>query len=109
MYELQFTRDSDRRNRRTVWGDDVFSDLELNGPELRNEAESVTLLKAKFKVTFDGDKERAMTIEPPNIATFDRESDNTVIHDWLDKRKFICTQAFEEPSHVEDGSVLEVA
>lgn len=106
LYELQSRRDGDQLNRRSVWGDDVFSDLELNGPDLREEAESITLLKAKFKVTFDGGRERVVAVEPPNTASFDRESDNAVIHEWLDRQGFICMPTSEEPAHVERDVVL---
>ena len=109
LYELQFKRDSNQPNRWTVWGEDVFSDLELKGPDLVEEADNISLLKAKFKVTFAGGRERAVTVEPPNSASFEREPDNSVIHEWLDRRGFICTHDNEEAGHDEPDPVLEAA
>ncbi|NIA07159.1 MAG: hypothetical protein GWP14_05925 [Actinobacteria bacterium] len=106
LYELHFSHNSDLRNWRMIRGDDVFAEMEANGPNLLDEDESIILLKAKFKVTFAGGKERTVVIEPPNIAAFDRESDNAIIHEWLDKRGFICIQDNQEPTHVEEADAV---
>jgi len=107
LYDLHYVRESDMRNKRTIWGDDVFTDLETNGPDLVEPG--LTLVKAKFKVMFIGGRERIVSIEPPNVASFDRETDNSMIHDWLTKRGFIPTIDTEAEEHVEPETVLEMA
>jgi len=107
LYNLHYVRESNMRNKRTIWGDDVFTDLETNGPDLIEPG--LTLVKAKFRVTFTGGRERIVSIEPPNVASFDRETDNSMIYDWLIKRGFILTIDAEAEEHVEPETVLEMA
>lgn len=87
LYRLEYRRDLDYSNTRTVSGDDVFGDMEANGPDLTEPG--LHLVKAKFRVTFTGGRQRIITIEPPNRAVFDRETDSPMIHDWMNKRGFI--------------------
>ena len=103
LYELHILHDSEQKDIEVRKADDAFRALEDSGRSLQTEDASIKLIKAKFEVTFDGDKERSVVIEPPNTASFDREADNAVIHEWLLLREFICTQ---ETGHGElDGAV----
>ena len=96
LYELHIGHDSEQKDIEVRKAHDAFRALEDHGRNLAAEESSISLLKAKFKVTFDGGKERAVTIEPPKTASFDREADNAVVHEWLHRRGFICTQSSEE-------------
>jgi len=89
LCELQILHLSDQKDIEIRRADDVFQALEAKGRNLADETATTRLVKAKFKVLFSGDRERTVTIEPPNIATFDREADNDVIHEWLSKQGFI--------------------
>jgi len=86
--------------------EDVFRALAEQGRDLREEVDPRSLLRAKLNVVFDDDKERVITIEPPNVAVFDRESDNAVIHEWLSSQGFICTEIKEDTAHAETDTVL---
>lgn len=87
LYKLEYCRELDYANVRTVGGDDVFSDVEANGPDLSEP--NLNLIRAKFRITFTGGRQRIITVEPPNRAVFDRETDSPMIHDWMKKRGFI--------------------
>ncbi|HCD34526.1 MAG TPA: hypothetical protein DER01_19105 [Phycisphaerales bacterium] len=89
LYELHIQHSSNQRDIEIRRADDVFVALKHQQRELQDEQSSTRLIKAKFKVTFVGGRERCVTITPPNTATFDRETDNSMIHDWLTKRGFV--------------------
>jgi len=72
--------------------DEVFGALDAQHRDLASEAD-IRLIKAKFNVTFSGKRERTVSIDPPTTASFDREADNEVIHEWLTKRGFIVRAA----------------
>jgi hypothetical protein len=92
LRELHIMHNSDQGDvevRRA--SEDVFRALENQRRNLQDEESSIQLVKAKFVVRFAGGKERTVTIGPPNGAAFDREADNALVHEWLEKRGFICT------------------
>lgn len=91
LYELHIQHQSDQKDIEIRRADNVFQALEDKQRELQEEQDSSRLAKAKFRVTFVGGRERSVTITPPNIASFDRETDNSMIHDWLAKRGFVIT------------------
>ena len=107
LYELHLRHDSEQKNIEIRRADDVFLALAQQQRFLQEEQGSMTMLRAKFKVTFVGGRKRTITIEPPNTASFDREMDNTMIHNWLLQRGFIITDNTEE--HEDADAVLEVA
>lgn len=107
LYKLDYRRDSDYANIRTVGGDNVFADIEANGPDLNEPG--LHLVKAKFRITFAGGHQRIITIEPPNKAVFDRETDSPMIHDWMAKRGFILRITDGESSDAERGAAVAVA
>ncbi|MGC9455770.1 MAG: hypothetical protein ACP5HU_13055 [Phycisphaerae bacterium] len=107
LYALDYCRDSDFDNRRTVGGDDVFGDIGAHGPDLSEPA--LKLLKAKFRVTFTGGRQRIISIEPPNRAVFDRETDSPLIHDWMAKRGFISPATEGGTADATRGAVMAMA
>ena len=78
--------------------------LRGRGPDLVEPG--LRLLKAKFQVTFADGRQRIVGIEPPNIGSFDRETDSMDVHDWMTKRGFILASRTEAAF---DADVLEVA
>ena len=106
LYELQLWHNCDQKNIEIRRADDVFRALAQQQRYLQNET-GTTLLRAKFKVTFEGGRQRTITVEPPNIASFDREMDNTLIHAWLLRRGFILSDSNEK--YEDADSVLEMA
>ena len=107
LYNLEYCRDSEFDNKRTVGGDDVFGDIEANGPDLTEPG--LQLVKAKFRITFTGGRQRIIGIEPPNRAVFDRETDSSMVHDWMTKRGFILISSAGVISDAEHGSAMAVA
>ncbi len=107
LYHLEYRRDSELDNKRTVGGDDVFADIETNGPDLTELG--LHLVKAKFRVTFTGGRQRIIGIEPPNRASFDRETDNSMIHDWMTKRGFIVVSSDGVITDAEHGAAVALA
>jgi hypothetical protein len=107
LVELHIERDSDQTDVEVRRADDVLRALEDQGRNLADEA--VALTKAKFRVRFTGGKERTVVIEPPNAASFDRESDNAIIHEWLSRRGFIVVGKVEEAANAEPDGILATA
>lgn len=103
LVELHIERDSDQTDVEIRRADDVLRALEDQGRNLAEEL--ITLVKAKFHIGFSGGKERTVVIEPPKSASFDRESDNAIIHDWMSRRGFI-TVGNGEVEHAESDAVL---
>lgn len=108
LYELHLQHASEQKDIEIRRANDVFQALDGQQRDLESERDHTTLIRAKFKVTFTGGKERSVTIGPPNVASFDRETDNPVIHDWITKRGFILSVDTEEHDDVESGVVVEV-
>ena len=82
--------------------DDVFESLENQGRML-NESFLGRIVKAKFRVQFTDDRIRTLTIELPNIAHYDRETDHELLNAWLVKRGFILQyETNEEVSNATD-------
>ena len=106
LYKLEYARDLDYANSRTVGGSDVFSDIEANGPDLSEPG--LILVRAKFRITFTGGRQRIITVEPPNRAVFDRETDSSMIHDWMNKRGFIVLVPAGEMSDAESRVAMAV-
>lgn len=82
--------------------DDVFEAMEMQGRTL-DESFRGLIIKAKFQVFFEDNRIRTVTIELPNIAHYDRESDHELLNFWLVKRGFIIPNTTnEEVSHETD-------
>ncbi len=109
LYELHLEHNSEQKDLEIRRADSVLRALEDQQRDLDSEQAHTKLVRAKFRVTFVGGRERSVTIEPPNIASFDRETDNSMIHDWLTKRGFIATGNTEGHEDADPGPVLEVA
>lgn len=108
LVELHIEHDSEQHDVEIRRSCDVFRALEDKGRNLADEAPIIRLVRAKFRVRFVGGKERIVAIEPPNIASFDRESDNAIIHEWMTLRGFICLER-EEPANATPEAVLATA
>ena len=106
LVELHIERDSEQTDVEVRRADDVLLALSDQDRDLAEEAEVITLVKAKFHVGFAGGKERTVVIEPPRTASFDRQSDNAIIHDWLSRRGFIEVGNAVEADHAEPDAVL---
>jgi len=109
LYELHMQYASAQKDIEIRRADNVFRALAEQQRDLEKQRGGMTLLRAKFKITFVGGRQRMATIEPPNIASFDRETDNSMIGNWLARRGFILTDRTEEYGDVESGVTLEVA
>lgn len=107
LVELHSERESNQSDVEIRRADDVLRALEEQGRNLAEEA--IALVRAKFRVRFSDGKERTVVIESSNVASFDRESDNAIIHDWLIRRKFIALDVYREVAHVESDAVLATA
>jgi hypothetical protein len=81
---------------------DVFEGLENQGRKLCEPLHG-EIIKAKFRVHFSDDRVRTLTIELPNIAHYDRETDHELLNTWLVKRGFIIRHETNvEVSHATD-------
>ena len=74
---------------------DVFKALERQKRKLDESFQGV-IVKAKFRVKFSDDRTRTLTIELPNTAHYDRETDHELLNAWLVKRGFIIRHEVEE-------------
>jgi len=108
LIELHIEHDSEQHDLEIRRSHDVFRALKDKGRNLADESASIRLVRAKFRVRFVGGKERIVTIEPPNIAAFDRESDSAIIHEWMTRRGFICYEQ-EQQADVDADAVLATA
>jgi len=87
---------------------DVFAALARQGRAVEQTEDSRELLRAKFSIIFSDGAERKVVIEPPNIASFDRDADNAIVHEWLSRRGFICTQTRRDGSDARPDAVVAV-
>lgn len=86
LVELHWRHDVDQYFVEIQKAGDVFSALAEIG---RAFPRNIDLLKAVFKIKFDGsDRERRVAIKPPNAAVFERDSDSPLVHEWLARREF---------------------
>jgi len=96
LYEVQIDygggSDLNLEIRRSL---DVFEALANQGRKL-DEFFHGRIVKAKFRVQFSDDRIRTMTIELPNIAHYDRETDHELLNAWLVKRGFILRHEINE-------------
>jgi len=55
------------------------------------------ITKACFRVVFsDSDTPRTVTIKPPNVAQYTRDSDSVIVEKWLKARGFIVAKGKEQ-------------
>lgn len=76
--------------------DDVFDAMEMQGRSLTSKLFRGRIVKAKFQVFFADNRVRTVTIELPNIAHYDRETDHELLNLWLMKRGFIVRTKVEK-------------
>ena len=85
--ELQYTVSGIVPALHTVKADDVFACL-TGGPGGIHPGWA--LKKATFRIRFTGQpRARSLTLKPPNVALYTRDSDATVAEQWLLRRAFI--------------------
>jgi hypothetical protein len=74
--------------------EDVFAALKARGYEW---PESPRLTLAKFKVWFGKLKHaRTVTLRPPNVTSYTRDSDSLPVEEWLDEQGFILPREFAD-------------
>jgi len=72
----------------TLKGDDVMAAL-TDEDWTRIRTRGGKPVRVKFLMVYTDGRERMVTIEPPNIALYDHETDHETIHLWLTERGFI--------------------
>ena len=73
---------------------DIFAALAARQREL---PEHPRIIKAVFKVKFaDSKTPRSVTVRPPNIAQYTRDSDAALVEQWLELRGFIVHEEVTE-------------
>jgi hypothetical protein len=78
---------------------DIFSAL---GDRRRNDLARGQLKRAVFSIKLRGEaKARKVTIRPPNIAIYDRDSDSELVEKWLRNQGFIIPAADEQDATAE--------
>ena len=111
LRELQIDH-NDGQKAREIWQAlNVFEFIRKNERQLTN-YKDMTIRRAKLKVLRADGREHTLTIEPPNIALYDRDSDHDIIHPWLVKRGFVVNTFSKDLSHAyssESGELLEAS
>lgn len=100
LAELQIRHHSDQKDIEIRRCDDALRALAEHKRNLADEADSIELIRAKFKIKYAAGGTETITIEPPNIASFDRDMHNALIHEWLVERGFICLPQFAKVAEV---------
>jgi len=100
LAELQIRHHSDQKDIEIRRCDDALRALAEHKRNLADEADSIELIRAKFKIKYAAGGTETITIEPPNIASFDRDMHNALIHEWLVARGFICLPQFAKIAEV---------
>jgi len=85
----------------------VFDFLKKKRRHLASE-EHITIRRAKLKVLRVDGREHTLTIEPPCIAFYDRDSDHDMIHPWLVKRGFVINNTLSSGGRHHVGELEEV-
>lgn len=105
LCEMQLRHDTNIYHIEIHKADDVFEALESQS---RCIPAGASLVKASFKITFTNSvRPRTVSVRPPNVAIFDRESDSLIVNTWLEKRGFININ--KESIDGETNVVLAVA
>jgi len=109
LSELHMRHAAEQKDIEIRRADNVFTALARQRRQLDEERLATRLLRAKFRITFVGGRERMVTIEPPNIASFDRETDTSMVYDWLASRGFMLTENTNEYEDHQSDILLGVA
>jgi len=73
---------------------DIFAAYSGSGRAMPKKAR---IIRASFQVKFtDSKTARTVTIRPSNIAQYTRDSDASVVEDWLTRRGFIIADQEDE-------------
>jgi hypothetical protein len=87
LKEVRFAWDGGHQAIEILQASDVFAALRANE---RSIPDGARLVLAKFQVWFDGAKNaRTVTVRPPNISSYTRDSDSSPVEEWLARRGFL--------------------
>ncbi len=96
LKEIQIFRGGNQGEVEIRRAKDIFLALEERGRDFPRGR----LIRASLSVKFTSAKvPRTVTIRPPNVARYTRDSDGTVVEEFLKKRRFIL----ERSETIEDG------
>ncbi len=90
LKEIHFFRGGSEKEIEIRKANNVFA---AYSSQKRTMPQKARILRASFLVKFtDASTARTVTIRPSNIAQYTRDSDATVVEEWLTKRGFILTE-----------------
>jgi hypothetical protein len=90
LKEIQFFWGGGEKETEIRKANDVFAAYAGRG---RTMPQKARIIRASFQVKFtDSKTARTVTIRPSNIAQYTRDSDASVVEDWLTKRGFILAE-----------------
>ena len=90
LKEIQFFWGGAEKETEIRKANDVFAAYAGRG---RTMPQKARIIRASFQVKFtDSKTARTVTIRPSNIAQYTRDSDASVVEDWLTKRGFILAE-----------------
>jgi len=87
LYELHIAHEG-KDNLEIRRYHDLFHTFEKEHRDITTE-KGIGLLKAKLLFHFSDKRTRIVTLMPPNIAIYDRETEHDLVHAWLVERGFI--------------------
>lgn len=94
LSELHWRSDSGQTHITVHKADDIFASLTFEDACIPND---VLLMRAKFRVKFKSSRTPRMVIlQVPNRATFNRDSDELLVMEWLRNRGFVQNTAPQE-------------
>lgn len=101
LREIQFFWGGAEKEIETRKANDVFAAYASRERQMPRRAR---IIKASFQVKFtDSKTPRTVTIRPSNVAQYARDSDATVVEDWLTKRGFIIGDQESENAQLEES------
>lgn len=104
LIEVHFQWGGSHNEREVRKADDVFAAYAARG---RKFPATAPIIKACFRVKFsESVTPRTVTIKPPNVAQFARDSDGVIVEAWLCARGFITFKERHEPA---DTAILASA
>ncbi len=96
LREIEYRGSGDNAAKERLGAADVFRIFEARGFKVPADAD---IRMARFSVLFrDAKKPRSFMIRPSNFATFSRDDDAVVLHEWLVRRGFVLPNKDETTS-----------
>ncbi len=104
LVELQIARGGPHQEIEIRKATDLFAVLEARGRSIHEKAR---LTKAKFRVKFTASKTpRTVTVKPPNVVLYGRDSDSALVEAWLTARGFIGSVEQADGEHKEVAAAV---